>query len=157
LLGKLPVMGIGRGHLVMVMAVGGNVGKLKAGHHGGNYPVTNLLSGSVAITTQNHSYAARFDSLGSVVVGGGRATVVENASCGRIQLTEANLNDGTVEGLSYLDVKAFGVQYHPEFAPGPITGQHALSGFLAAMESQVGVDTHSSTGPESGVSEVDHA
>jgi len=38
---------------------------------------------------------------------------------GRGVTTHVHLNDGTSEGLSIPDAKAFSVQYHPEAAPGP--------------------------------------
>ncbi|MFR4804442.1 MAG: glutamine amidotransferase-related protein [Eggerthellaceae bacterium] len=37
-----------------------------------------------------------------------------------------NLNDGTAEGVAFLDIPAFSVQYHPEASPGP-TDAHYLS------------------------------
>ena len=43
----------------------------------------------------------------------GIAPVVRNERFGRIRLTHVNLNDGTVEGVAFLDVPAFCVQYHP--------------------------------------------
>ena len=56
-LGKVPVYGIGTGHIVIGMALGGKIDKMKVGHHGVNYPIKAKDSFKGAITVQNHSYA----------------------------------------------------------------------------------------------------
>lgn len=102
LMEKLPVFGVGFGHQVITHALGAKTYKLKFGHHGGNYPVRNLETGKVKITSQNHSFAADAKSL-------------ENT--GAI-VTEINIEDNSVEGLRHKDLPMFSVQYHPESAPG---------------------------------------
>ena len=52
---------------------------------------------------------------------------------GRAQITHLNLNDGVVEGLALLDAPAFGVQYHPEAAPGPHDAAGLFGEFCALM------------------------
>lgn len=55
LLGKVPVFGICLGHQMISQAAGAQIEKLPYGHHGGNQPVMNLLSGMVEVTAQNHN------------------------------------------------------------------------------------------------------
>ena len=111
------------------LASGAEMEKLKFGHRGGNQPVMNLRTGRVEITAQNHGFGLLFDSLGPLVpelsadvsdhVQDLRfwcekqcAPVVQNEKFGRIQLTHVNLNDGTAEGIAFLDHPVFSVQYH---------------------------------------------
>ena len=151
LLGKVPLFGICLGHQMMAKAAGAEIDKLKFGHHGGNHPVQNLLTGRVEVTAQNHGFCPRFQSLGALVPelsGGatehvedlrewgrrGIAPVVANERFGRIRLTHVNLDDGTAEGFAFLDVPAFSVQYHPEAAPGPTDAHYLFTAFARLME-----------------------
>ena len=151
LIGKLPVFGICLGHQMLSIAAGAAIEKLKYGHHGGNQPVMNLRTGAVEITAQNHGFGQVFESIGPLVpeLSGGLAErpesllfwserhiapVVESRDFGRIQLTHVNLNDGTPEGMAFLDYPVFSVQYHPEAAPGPHDSSYLFEAFSRLMD-----------------------
>ncbi len=151
LLGKVPVFGICLGHQMISLACGGRIEKLKYGHRGGNHPVMNLISRRVEITAQNHGFSLVFPSLGALMpelsggicehasdlrfwVERGIAPVVSNERFGRIRLTHVNLNDGTCEGIAFLDLPAFSVQYHPEANPGPTDSQYLFESFVRLMQ-----------------------
>lgn len=150
LIGRVPIFGICLGHQMLGLAAGGRAEKLKYGHRGGNHPVQNLITGRVEITAQNHGFGILLESLGSLIPeesGGfahheedlrawaqrGVAPVVRNDRFGRIQLTHVNLNDGTLEGIRFLDVPAFSVQYHPEASPGPADAHYLFTAFMRLM------------------------
>ncbi len=103
LLPDFPVFGICLGHQIITHALGASTYKLKFGHRGGNQPVKNTELGRVAITAQNHGFAASTDEL----------------EANQAIVTEYNLNDDTVSGLRHKELPVFSVQYHPEAAPGP--------------------------------------
>lgn len=130
LLGRVPIFGICMGHQMICKAAGGRMEKLKFGHHGGNQPVMNLLTGRVEITAQNHGFNVVFPNLGRQI----SPNVVENSQFGRIQLTHENLNDRTAEGIAFLDIPAFSVQYHPEANPGPTDSHYLFEAFTRLMD-----------------------
>ena len=114
---KKPVFGICLGHQVLAHALGGTTFKLKFGHRGGNHPVKDLRSGKIAITAQNHGFAADGDSLPA-----------------HVEITHVNLNDGTVEGMRHRDYPVFSVQYHPEAAPGPNDASYFFEEFANLID-----------------------
>ncbi|UCF89310.1 MAG: glutamine-hydrolyzing carbamoyl-phosphate synthase small subunit [bacterium] len=120
LLGQVPIFGICLGHQILGLALGGKTYKLKFGHHGGNHPVKDLLTGKVEITSQNHGFVVDPGSLA--------------AAGQRIEVTHINLNDQTVEGIRHLEIPAFSVQYHPEAAPGPHDAHYLFHRFVEMME-----------------------
>ena len=116
--GKYPIFGICLGHQIISLAAGAKTYKLKFGHRGGNHPVKNLETGKIEITSQNHSYAVKEESL---------------AGTG-LTVTHLNILDKTVEGVKDAENKIFSVQYHPESAPGPQDSAYLFDRFIALME-----------------------
>jgi carbamoyl-phosphate synthase small subunit len=117
LLGKRPIFGICLGNQLLCHAVGGQTYKLKFGHRGSNHPVKDLITGKVTITSQNHGYAVDPESL---------------AGTGA-EVTQLNLNDGTVEGIRIPALDANSIQYHPEAAPGPWDSRPYFADFVTRM------------------------
>jgi carbamoyl-phosphate synthase small subunit len=118
MMGRVPVFGICLGHQLCGLALGGKTYKLKFGHHGGNHPVRNNLTGKVEITAHNHNFAVDPDSV--------------NAN--EVELTHVDLNDNTLEGLRHKTLPLFSVQYHPEAAPGPHDSHYLFRDFRQMME-----------------------
>ncbi|MBN2073018.1 MAG: glutamine-hydrolyzing carbamoyl-phosphate synthase small subunit [Actinobacteria bacterium] len=121
LIGKKPVFGICLGHQLLALALGAKTYKLKFGHHGANHPVKNLENGKVEITAQNHGFSVDAGSLDDI-----KST--------SYKVTHINLNDGTIEGLSYPEVSAITVQHHPEAGPGPHDSRYIFDKFAALID-----------------------
>ena len=118
--GKLPVFGICLGHQMLALANGASTSKLKYGHRGGNHPVKDTQTGRVYITSQNHGYA------------------VENTSLPQTaKMSFFNVNDGTVEGIDYLNIPAFSVQFHPEACGGPHDTNFLFDRFMQMIKRRI--------------------
>ena len=102
------------------MANGADTFKMKFGHRGVNHPVKDLLENKVLISSQNHGYAVDEKSLADI----------------NVEITNISLNDGTIEGLRYLDHPSFAVQYHPEASPGPGGHEYLFKRFVKLMGGQ---------------------
>ena len=114
----IPIFAICLGHQLMALATGANTYKLRYGHRGGNHPVKNLETGRTYISSQNHGYAVD------------ESTLDKNICVPAF----VNVNDGTNEGLRYINKKIFTVQYHPEACPGPRDSSYLFDKFIKMME-----------------------
>lgn len=110
---KIPIFGICLGHQLLALATGAQTEKLKYGHRGANQPVKDLSTGRVYITSQNHGYAVKNESLPP-----------------QAKLQFINVNDGTCEGITYANMPAFSVQFHPEACGGPQDTKMLFDRFL---------------------------
>ncbi len=115
---QMPIFGICMGHQLIALAQGGSTYKLKYGHRGCNHGVFDKDNGRSYITSQNHGYAVKAES---IILKG-------------LEVTHLNLNDGTVEGMRHLNKPVFSVQFHPESNPGPDDTGYLFDKFIALME-----------------------
>ncbi len=98
----LPIFGVCLGNQILGLAAGGDTFKLPYGHRGVNQPVQEIGSRRCFITSQNHGYAVR-----------------ENSLPRDWEPWFVNLNDGTNEGIRARFKPVFSVQFHPDASPGP--------------------------------------
>jgi carbamoyl-phosphate synthase small subunit len=112
-----PVFGICLGHQLLARAIGATTFKLPFGHHGANHPVRREHDTRVEITSHNHNYAVRPDSINPE----------------QVRITHSSLNDDCIEGIELIGRPVYSVQYHPEAAPGPHDGQYLFERFVGDM------------------------
>jgi carbamoyl-phosphate synthase small subunit len=112
-----PMFSICMGHQLFALANGADTEKMKFGNRGGNHPVKDLRLGKVFMSSQNHGYAVTDRSVNGT----------------ELEITQVNINDKTVEGLSHKTLPAFSVQYHPEACPGPEDTGWLFDEFLSCI------------------------
>lgn len=115
---EIPIFAICLGHQLMALANGADTEKMKYGHRGANHPVKDLETGRVYISSQNHGYVVKEDTIPADVA----------------EVAFINVNDGTVEGLRYKNKKIFTVQFHPEACAGPKDSEVLFDRFMQMME-----------------------
>jgi carbamoyl-phosphate synthase small subunit len=114
----VPVFGICLGHQMLALALGAKTEKMHHGHRGANHPVKDLQTGKVEITSQNHGFVVREDSLPKGV-----------------SVTHVSLFDRSVEGIALNGKPVFSVQYHPEASPGPQDSHYLFERFVDMIDS----------------------
>ena len=115
---NIPIFGICMGHQLLALCNGFKTEKLKYGHRGANQPVLDLTVNKIKITSQNHGYCVVSDSVKEDVA----------------KVSHVNVNDKTCEGLKYLKIPAFSVQFHPEASAGPKDTNFLFDRFLELVE-----------------------
>ena len=114
-----PLFGICLGNQILARAVDIDTFKMHHGHRGLNHPVKNLNTGKSEITSQNHGFAVKMETL---------------KESSKAELTHIDLNDDTVEGLRVTGKPAFSVQYHPESSPGPHDSTYLFDDFIELIK-----------------------
>lgn len=108
-----PIFGICLGNQIMALAAGADTYKLPYGHRGQNQPCIETGTDHCYITSQNHGYAVRGETLPK-----------------SWEPWFLNANDGTVEGIRSTRHPFSAVQFHPEGCPGPRDTEFLIDRFL---------------------------
>ncbi|MGQ9551679.1 MAG: glutamine-hydrolyzing carbamoyl-phosphate synthase small subunit, partial [Candidatus Bathycorpusculaceae bacterium] len=115
---NVPILGICLGNQILALASGGETYKMKYGHRSQNQPALDLETGRCYITTQNHGYAVKPNSLDQT----------------EFKIRFINANDGTVEGIKHKSKAAFAYQFHPEASPGPYDAEFLFDQFMERLK-----------------------
>jgi carbamoyl-phosphate synthase small subunit len=108
-----PIFGICLGAQIMALAAGADTYKLPYGHRGQNQPCVEVGTKKCYITSQNHGYAVRADTLPK----GWLPWFI-------------NANDSTIEGIHAENGLFKAVQFHPEGCPGPRDTEFLIDDFV---------------------------
>ena len=115
---NVPTLGICLGAQIIGIAGNTETYKLKYGHRGQNKPCVNLETNQVFVTSQNHGYGIKPESL-------------EKSD---FKLWFTNADDDTVEGIKHKTQNCIAVQFHPEAAPGPFDCKYVFDELKKLME-----------------------
>jgi len=114
---KIPMFGICLGSQIMALASGAKTYKMKFGHRSQNQPCLELGTRRCYLTTQNHGYAIKINTLPS-----------------DWQPWFTNVNDQTNEGIKHKYRPFSAVQFHPEANPGPNDTNYLFAEFIKSMK-----------------------
>jgi carbamoyl-phosphate synthase small subunit len=111
---KYPTLGICLGHQIIALIFGCDTGRLPYGHRGSNHPVKDVGTGKVYMTSQNHGFTVKEESVNKRV----------------LAISFVNVNDRSVEGLKHVSLPISTVQFHPEAHPGPSDTDYIFKSFI---------------------------
>ena len=114
-----PCMGICMGNQLLSKAAGATIYKLKYGHRSHNQPVRMVGTDKCFITSQNHGYAVKTDTLSSDW----------EPYC-------TNMNDGSNEGIRHKTNPSFSAQFHPEACSGPVDTEFLFDDFVDLLSKE---------------------
>jgi len=112
-----PVFGIGLGNLIMALASGADTYKLAFGHRGQNQPCIESGTNRCYVTSQNHGYVVRKETLPS-----------------DWETWFTNANDGSIEGIRCKNQPFSAVQFNPEGCPGSRDTEFLFDRFIEQVK-----------------------
>ncbi|NEU29697.1 carbamoyl phosphate synthase small subunit [bacterium LRH843] len=117
---NFPTLGIGLGHQLLALAFGAKTEKLSFGHRGPNQPVIDKQTNKVYMTSQNHNYIVKEETL---------------AGTG-FEPRFININDQSIEGLSHTKYPVFTTQFHSVASPGPSDSEQLFLTFIETLKNK---------------------
>jgi len=108
-----PVFAVGQGAVILAIAAGASSYRMAQGHRSASVPCIDLETGRCHVTSQNHGYGIRDDSLPA----GWHPTFLNNS-------------DNTIEGFASAKGLYSGVLFQGEGNPGPADTEYLYANFL---------------------------
>lgn len=95
---EMPIFAVGFGSQILALSYDTKVVKHKIGHRGANYPVRDIKTNKIAITSQNNGYFVDEKS------------IKQNKN---LEITHINLYDNTVAGFANKEGNNFAIEFYP--------------------------------------------